>query len=95
MSSPTGSPPTGGTSPDQRSGYGRAFRSHLLPRTHRGRLAVVLFLGLLALAEPPIVYSVANRIEPQILGLPFLYAYLLGIYLALIGVLIWTWRRRL
>ena len=58
-------------------------------------MGVVLFLGILALAEPPLVYSLGNRIEPWILGLPFLYAYLLGIYLALIGVLIWVWRRRL
>ena len=58
-------------------------------------MAVALFLGILALAEPPFVYLLGNRIEPQVLGLPFLYAYLLGIYLALIGVLIWVWRRRL
>ena len=58
-------------------------------------MAVALFLGILAFAEPPFVYLLGNRIEPQVLGLPFLYAYLFGIYLALIGVLIWVWRRRL
>ena len=74
---------------------GGAFRSHLLPRTRQGWVALVLFLGLLALAEPPIVHTLANRIEPWILGLPFLYAYLLAVYSALIGVLIWALRRRL
>jgi hypothetical protein len=58
-------------------------------------VAVVLFLGLLALAEPPIVHKLANRVEPWILGLPFLYAYLLAVYSALIAVLIWALRRRL
>jgi len=58
-------------------------------------VAVVLFLVLLALAEPPVVHSWANRIEPWVLGVPFLYAYLLVVYLALIGVLLWVLRRRL
>ncbi len=58
-------------------------------------MAVVLFLVLLALAEPPVVHSWANRIEPWVLGVPFLYAYLLVVYLALIGVLLWVLRRRL
>jgi hypothetical protein len=39
------------------------------------------------------VHTVANRISPWLLGLPFLYAYLLIIYIALIGVLIWAQRR--
>ena len=71
------------------------FRSHLLPRTREGWVAVLLFLGLFALVEPPFVHSVANRIEPWLLGFPFLYTYLLVIYTALIGVLIWALRRRL
>jgi hypothetical protein len=58
-------------------------------------VAAILFLVLLALAEPPIVHGLANRVEPWILGLPFLYAYLLGVYVALIGVLIWAMRRQL
>lgn len=41
-------------------------------------------------AQPPVVHGVANRIEPWILGLPFLFAYLLAVYVALIGVLVWT-----
>ena len=71
------------------------FRSHLLPRTRDGWVALVLFLVLFALVEPPFVTGVANRIEPSMLGLPFLYVYLLGIYLALIGVLVWALMRRL
>jgi len=71
------------------------FRSHLLPRTRDGWVAVLLFLGLFAMVEPPFVHGVANRVEPWLLGFPFLYTYLLVIYTALIGVLIWALRRRL
>ncbi len=71
------------------------FKSHLLPRTRAGRIAVVAFLALLALTQPPLVYLLANRIQPWILGVPFLYAYLLIVYLAMIAVLIWTLRKGL
>jgi hypothetical protein len=66
------------------------YRSHFRPRTWRGWVAVVLFLGILALAQPPLVNTIANRIEPLVLGMPFLYAYLLVIYCALIAVLLWA-----
>lgn len=65
-------------------------RSHYVPRTATGRVAVASFVVLMALAEPPIVNTVANRIDPWILGLPFLYAYLLIVYVVLIGVLVWA-----
>ena len=69
------------------------FPSHFIPRTRFGRVVVVLFLALLALAEPPVVHTVANRAEPWLLGLPFLYAWLLGVYAALVGLLVWArWR---
>lgn len=42
---------------------------------------------------PPVTHGLINRVEPVILGLPLLYAWLLGVYVALIGVLIWTYRR--
>lgn len=71
------------------------LRSHLIPRTRAGRIAVVLFLVLFALTQPPAVYVLANRVQPWILGLPFLYAYLLGLYLLLIAVLLWAKRRDL
>jgi hypothetical protein len=70
-------------------------QSHFLPRSGRGWIGVIGFLGLLALAQPPIVFRFANRIEPWILGLPFLYAWLLGVYVAMIGVLFWVQRHRL
>jgi hypothetical protein len=70
-----------------------APRSHYLPRTREGWIGVVLFLLLFILAEPPIVYTLANRVEPWVLGVPFLYAYLMVIYFALIGVLIWVMRK--
>ena len=66
------------------------YRSHYWPRTRDGRIAVVLFLTLFAFTQPPFVHVLANRIAPWVLGLPFLYAYLLVIYFALIAVLIWA-----
>jgi hypothetical protein len=71
------------------------FRSHYRPRTTAGWIAVFLFIVLLALAEPPVVHGLANRIEPWLLGLPFLYAYLLAVYIAMILVLLWAMRRKL
>ena len=72
-----------------------SYRSHYLPRSRVGWIVLVLFVALMALAQPPIVYLVANRVEPWVLGLPFLYAYLLVVYCALIGVLFWAKRRGL
>ena len=66
-----------------------------LPRTRQGRIAAAAFLGLLALTQPPLVYALANRVQPWILGVPFLYAYLFVIYLAMIAVLIWALRKGL
>ena len=74
---------------------GRLMRSHLVPRTRAGWVGLIAFVALMALAQPPIVHGIANRIEPRILGLPFLYAWLLAVYTLLIGVLVWIWRRGL
>jgi hypothetical protein len=71
------------------------YASHYVPRTRAGRLATATFIALLLLAEPPIVFAVANRIEPWLLGLPFLFGYLLFVYTALIAVLIVARRRGL
>lgn len=71
------------------------IRSHWWPRTRDGRIAVLVFLALLLLAEPPAVYVLANRIAPRIAGAPFLYVYLLVIYAGMIGVLLWAHARRL
>jgi hypothetical protein len=71
------------------------YRSHYLPRTGKGWVAVVLFLSLFALSQPPFVYVFGNRIEPWLFGVPFLYAYLLIIYCALIAVLFWARRKEL
>lgn len=69
------------------------YRSHLVPRSTEGRAAVGVFLLLLALAEPPFVHAVANRVEPWVLGLPFLYTWLLLVYTGMILVLLWAlWR---
>ena len=76
----------------ERDGYPN-FRSHFLPRSRQGWIAVTSFLGLFILTQPPLVYLVANRIEPWIFGFPFLYTYLLILYVAMIGVLIWAQRQ--
>jgi len=56
-------------------------------------VALVLFAALFALAQPPIVTGPANRIDPKILGLPFLYVYVFLIYCAMVCVLLWArWR---
>ena len=70
-----------------------SFRSHFWPRTWDGWLGLTVLVILFMLVEPPVLYIVANRIEPWILGLPFLYAYLSVLYVALVGVLLWIkWR---
>lgn len=69
--------------------------SHWRPRSREGWTAVVLFLFLMALAQPPVVHRVVNRIEPWLFGVPFLYAYLTAVYVALIGVLVWAMRKGL
>ncbi|GIW51991.1 MAG: hypothetical protein KatS3mg081_1346 [Gemmatimonadales bacterium] len=71
------------------------YRSHLWPRSRAGKVAATSFIALLALAEPPAVYLIANRIEPRVLEMPFLYVYLLVVYCAMIGVLIWAAKRGL
>jgi hypothetical protein len=44
---------------------------------------------------PPVTHTLWNRTEPWILGAPFLYAVLFFVYTAVIGVLIWVYRRGL
>ena len=72
----------------------RGPRSHYLPRTRAGWIATVLLAVTMALAQPPVVHGLANRVEPWILGMPFLFVYLLGVYAAMIAVLIWTMARK-
>lgn len=69
------------------------YRSHLIPRTRDGWIATVVFLVLFALAMPPFTHTVWDRLYPTILGMPFFYSVLFFLYLALIGVLIWAYRR--
>lgn len=69
-----------------RSRY-REVRSHLVPRTGKGKLFVALFLAILLLAEWPLL-PLANRIDPAWLGIPFLFSYLLVVYVLLIAVLL-------
>ena len=67
--------------------------SHLVPRTRDGWIATISFVVLLLLAMPPVTHTVLNRVEPWILGLPFFYIVLLGIYTGLILVLVWALKR--
>ena len=69
------------------------YRSHYRPRTRNGWIALLAFLGLFALAQPPVVHMFANRSDPWIGGLPFLYVWLLATYVGLILVLLWALRR--
>lgn len=68
-------------------------RSHYLPRTRNGWIATIAFVFAMALAQPPIVHGLMNRIEPWVLGMPFLFAYLLGAYVVGIAVLVWAQRK--
>ena len=68
-------------------------RSHFLPRTRAGRIATVAFLLAMVLAQPPVVHGLMNRVTPWILGMPFLFAYLLAAYVIGILVLIWAQRK--
>ena len=68
-------------------------RSHFIPRTRNGRIAAIAFIAAMLLAQPPIVHGLANRIEPLILGTPFIFAYLFGAYCLMIVVLVWTLRK--
>jgi len=67
--------------------------SHYFPRTRNGRIATIAFIVAMLLAQPPIVHGLVNRVEPWILGMPFLFAYLLAAYLIGIAVLIWAYRK--
>ena len=69
------------------------YRSHLRPRTRDGWIATVAFLVLFALCMPPVTHVLLDRVEPWIGGVPFFYASLLVVYVALIGVLAWALRR--
>ena len=67
--------------------------SHFIPRTRDGRIATISFVVLFLLAMPPVTHTLLNRTEPWILGLPFIYVVLLGIYTGLVLVLVWALKR--
>lgn len=69
-------------------------RSHYLPRTRAGWIATVLLVICMALSQPPVVHGLVNRIEPRLFGMPFLFTWLLGVYVITIAVLIWTMTRK-
>jgi hypothetical protein len=71
-------------------------RTHYLPRTRDGWIASVSFLLLMALAQPPVVFLVEERLRSGwLMGLPAFYVYLGTIYFAMIAVLIWAVMRRI
>ncbi len=74
-------------------GHRPTYRSHYVPRTRDGWVAVTVFLVLFALCMPPFTHTIWDRLYPTILGMPFFYSVLFFLYLALIGVLIWAYRR--
>jgi hypothetical protein len=72
---------------------GQRRRSHFIPRTRDGRIATIAFVLVFLLAMPPVTHTLLNRMEPMILGVPFIFASLLAIYVLLIGILVWAYRR--
>ena len=68
-------------------------RSHFLPRTRDGWIATGAFVVIFLLAMPPVTYTVLNRSNPSVLGVPFFFVALLAIYTILIAVLVWALRR--
>jgi hypothetical protein len=68
-------------------------RSHFVPRTPEGRVAVVAFLLLFFLSMPPVTHRLLDRPETWVGGVPFLFAALFVVYTALIAVLVWAWRK--
>ena len=71
-----------------------AQKSHFVPRSRRGRGVVLFILFLFLLIQWPVLQA-ANRIEPFVLGMPFLFLYLLVIYVGIIGVLLYAARKGL
>jgi len=69
-------------------------RSHYVPRTRSGWIATLLLLACMALSQPPVVHGLANRVEPWVFGMPFLFVYLLCVYAVTIAALIWTLSRK-
>ncbi|MCG8606682.1 hypothetical protein MJD09_17065 [bacterium] len=69
-----------------------SFRSHLIPSTRRGKTVTIFIVCLYLLIQWPIL-SLVNRMHPFILGMPFLYFYLLVIYFCIIGVMIYACRK--
>jgi uncharacterized membrane protein len=65
----------------------------LIPRTRDGRVATIAFVVLFMVAMPPVTHTLLNRVQPTVLGLPFLYVALLAVYTGLIGILVWALRR--
>ena len=54
----------------------------------------MLLLICMALSQPPVVHGLVNRIEPWLFGMPFLFTYLLGVYVVMIAILIWTMAKK-
>ena len=69
------------------------YPSHFFPRTPQGQLAVGAYLVFLLFAEWPLL-PLANRIEPTVLGFPFLFVYLAVIYAAKIATLLYAAKRQ-
>jgi len=80
------------TAPTHRTS-GLVRRSHWLPRTREGRAASIAFLGIFLLAMPPSTHTLLNRTDPSFWGVPFIFVALFWIYVALVLVLVWAFRR--
>lgn len=67
--------------------------SHYRPRTRIGRFRWIYFVTTFLLTQWPFI-SWANRIEPQIFGLPFFYMYLNIVYTLILAGLATLWPGR-
>lgn len=64
-------------------------KSHFVPRSRRGRTVALVIVCLFLLIGWPVL-PLANRIEPFVVGMPFLYFYLLVIYIGMIAVMLYA-----
>ena len=70
------------------------FKSHWIPRSREGKLALLYFVILYLLVEWPVL-KLFNSIDPVILGFPILLVWLSGVYLLLILGLLYIMGKRL
>ena len=73
------------------NGKGRGI--WFIPRTTRGKVAMVIWIIFFALVQYPLVTLAAGKLHPYVLGLPFNFFYWWIMFLILIFLeIIFAWR---